>query len=140
MHGAGRVVTTDNFFTNCKLEDFLFTKNVRLVGTVRKNKPETQALFFSFGFTSDLTLVSYAPARNKTISLLSSQHHGETCVDEEIYLKPEIIVQCNATKSGADQSGQASKGIHSYKISKVAWKLLLNLIVVYFIIYFYCGC
>jgi hypothetical protein len=47
-------------------------------------------------------LVSYAPARNKTINLLSSQHHGETCMDEEIYLKPEITMQCNATKSRAD--------------------------------------
>jgi len=102
MPGKGRVVTTDNFFTNCKLEDFLFTKNMRLVGTVRKNKPETPALFFIFGFTSDLTLVSYAPARNKTVSLLSSQHHGETGMGEEMYFKPEIFVQCNATKSGAD--------------------------------------
>jgi hypothetical protein len=102
MHGTGRVVTTDNFFTNCKLADFLFTKNMRLVSTVRKNKPEIQALFFGFGFTSDLTLVLYSSARNKTISLLSSQHHGETCMVEEIYLKPEINVQCNVTKSGAD--------------------------------------
>jgi hypothetical protein len=100
MHGTGIVVTTDNFVTNCKLADFLFTKNMRLVSTVRKNKPEIQALFF--GFTSDLTLVSYASARNKTISLLSSQHHGEKCMVEEIYLKPEIIVQYNVTKSGAD--------------------------------------
>jgi len=45
-------------FTNCKLADFLFTKDMRLVSTVRKNKPEIQALFFSFGFPSDLTLVS----------------------------------------------------------------------------------
>jgi hypothetical protein len=141
MHGTGRVVTTDNFFTNCKLADFLLTKNMRLVSTVRKNKPEIQALFFTFGFTSDLTLVSYAPARNKTISLLSSQHHGETCMDEEIYLKPEITVQCNATKSGADNLDKLLKEyMHTRSARCWPWKLLLNLIVVYFIMYFYCGC
>jgi len=135
MRGTGRVVTSDNFFTNCKLADFLFMKNMRLVGTVRKNKPETQALFFSFGFTSDLTLVSYAPARNKIISLLSSQHRGETCMDEEIYLKPEITVQFNATKSGADNLDKLLKEyIHIRSARCWPWKLLLNLILVCFII------
>jgi len=97
-------------------------------------------LFFSFGFTSNLTLVSYAPARNKTINLLSSQHHGKTCMDEEIYLKPEITVQCNATKSGADNLDKLLKEyIHIISARCWPWKLLLNLIVFSFIIYFYCG-
>jgi len=53
-----------------------------VVGTLRKNKPEISALFLSgeqrnvhssfFGFTNDLTLVSYVPARKKTAILLSS--------------------------------------------------------------------
>ena len=151
LHGKGRVVTTVNFFTNCKLAGFLFTENMRLVGTVRKNKPEIQALFFSgkqravhssvFGFNSDLTLVSYAPARNKTIDLLSSQHHIETLIDEERYLKPEIIVHCNATKSGADDLDKLLKEyIHTRSARCWPWKLLLNLIVVCFVIHFYSGC
>jgi hypothetical protein len=114
---------------------------MRLVSTVRKNKPEVQALFFNFGFTSGLTLVSYAPARNKTISLLSSQHHGETCMDKEIYLKPEIIVQCNVTRSGTDDLDKLLKEyVHIRSARCWPWKLLLNFIVVSFIIYFYCGC
>jgi len=82
-----------------------------VVDTLRKNKPEILALFLSgkwrnvhssiFGFTSDLTLVSYVPARNKTVILLSSQHH-DTCMGEEKDHKPEIIMHYNATKSGVD--------------------------------------
>jgi len=83
-----------------------------VVGTPRKNKPEIPALFLSgkqrnvnstiFDFTNDLTLVSYVPARNKTVILTSSQHHDDTCMGEEKDHKPEIIMDYNATKSGVD--------------------------------------
>ena len=43
MYGTARGVTTDNFFTSCKLADFLLT----VVGTLRKNRPEIPALFLS---------------------------------------------------------------------------------------------
>jgi len=71
-----------------------------VVGTLRKNTPEIPTLFLSgkqrnvhssiFGFTNDLTLVSYVPARNKTVILLSSQHRDDTCMEEEKDHKPEI--------------------------------------------------
>jgi hypothetical protein len=59
-------------------------KYVTVVGTWGKTKPEILALFLSgkqqrdvhssiFGFTSDLTLVSNVPARNKTVTLF---HHS----------------------------------------------------------------
>ena len=105
MCGTGRGFTTDYFFTSCELENFLLSKNMSVVGTLRKNKPETTALFLSgkqrnapyfvFGFIDDLTLVSYVPARNKTVILLSSQHHDENH-------KPEIIMHYKATKGGVD--------------------------------------
>jgi hypothetical protein len=55
-----------------------------VVGTLRTNKPEIPALFLSgmqqtdvhssiFGFTNDLSLVSYVQARNKTVVLF---HHS----------------------------------------------------------------
>ena len=31
MYGTGRVVTTDNFFTNCELTNFLLSKNMTVV-------------------------------------------------------------------------------------------------------------
>ena len=83
-----RGVTTDNFFTSCELANLLLTKNMTLVGTLWKNKPEIPYLFLSgkqsiFGFTNDLTLVSYVPARKKAVILLSSQCDYEMCMGEE---------------------------------------------------------
>ena len=112
MYGTGRGVTTDNFFTSCEIANFLSSKNITLVGTLRKNKPEIPALFLSrkqrnvhssiFGFTNDLTLVSYVPARKKTVVLLLLQHHDDTCMGEEKDHKPEIIMHYNAAKRGVD--------------------------------------
>ena len=87
MYGTGRDVTID-FFTSCELANFLLSKNMTVFETLRKNTPEIPALFLSgkqrtayssiFGFTYYLTLVSYIPARNKTVILFSSQHHDDT--------------------------------------------------------------
>ena len=108
MYGTGTGVTTDNLFTSCELAKFFLSKNMTVVGTLRKNKPEIPALFLSgkqrnvhssiFGVTNDLTLVSYVPARNKTVILHSSKHHDDTCMGEEKDHKPEIIMHYNATK------------------------------------------
>jgi len=43
-------------------------------------------------------VVSYVPAINKTVILLSSQHHDNTCMGEEKDHKPEILMHYNATK------------------------------------------
>jgi hypothetical protein len=82
-----------------------------LVGTLRKNTPEISTLFLSgtqtevycsiFGCTNYITLVSHVPARNKAV-ILSSQHHDDTCMDEENDHKPKHIMHYNATKSGFD--------------------------------------
>ena len=100
MYRTRTRVTTDNLCTSCELAKFFLSKNMTVVGTLRKNTPEIPALFLSgkqrnvhssiFGFTNDLTLVSYVPARNKTVILLSSQHHHDTSMGEEKDHKPEI--------------------------------------------------
>jgi len=46
LHGTRRGVT-DNFFTCCELANSLLTKNMTVVGTLRKNKPKIPALFLS---------------------------------------------------------------------------------------------
>jgi len=112
MHGTRRRITTDNFFTSCELVNFLLTKNMTVFGTLRKNKPEISTLFPSgkqtdvhssiFWSTNELTLVPYIPARNKTVILLSSQHHDDTCKGEKKDNTPEIIMHYNATKSKDD--------------------------------------
>jgi len=53
-----------------------------------------------FGFTKDLTLVSYVPKKNKSVVLLSSLHHDSAiCSDSG---KPEIIEFYNKTKGAVD--------------------------------------
>jgi hypothetical protein len=103
MHGTGRSVTADNFFTSRDIANLLLTRNVTLLGKLRKNEPEIPALFLSgkqiFGFTNDLTLVTHVPT-NKAVILLSSQHHDDTCMREEKDRKLVIIMQNNVNKSG----------------------------------------
>ena len=109
MYGTGRGVTADNFFTSREIANLLLTRNVTVVGKLRKKETEVPALFLSgkqrqvyspiFGFTSNLTLVPHVPARNKTV-FLSSQHHDDMCMSDGKDHKFEIIMQNNVTKSG----------------------------------------
>ena len=109
MSGTVRGVTTGSLFTSCELANFLLSKNTTVVGTLRKNKPEIPALFLSgkqrnvrssiFGFTNDITLLSYVRGRNKIAILLSSQHHDDACMGEENKHKPENIMHYHTTKS-----------------------------------------
>lgn len=52
-----------------------------------------------YGFTKDITLLSYVPKKNKVVLLVSSMHHG-ICNDTSG--KPEIIEYYNNTKGGVD--------------------------------------
>jgi hypothetical protein len=82
---GGRHVTTDNFFTSVDLANQVKNKKLTLVGTMKQNKREIPQEFkparqrdenlFIFGFTKDLTFVSYVPKKNKSVVLLSSLHH-----------------------------------------------------------------
>ena len=49
----------------------------------------------AFGFTGDLTMVSYAPSRGKAVVLLSTKHHTATTEGED---KPEIVLQYTIIK------------------------------------------
>ena len=68
LYGSGRNVTTDDFFTSYNLAQFLLTKQLTLLGTVRKNRkevppelmPSKRAEYESlFVFTKDTSMVSY---------------------------------------------------------------------------------
>jgi hypothetical protein len=57
-----------------------------------------------FGFTKDLTLVSYVLKKNKPVFLLSSLHHDSAiCSDSG---KPEIIEFYNKPKGAVDMLDQ----------------------------------
>jgi hypothetical protein len=65
---------------------------------------KTKTVLFFSPFTTDLTLVSHVPARNKAVILLSSQRHdNNVCVHGwGISHKPEITMHNYATRSGCN--------------------------------------
>ena len=89
---GGQNVTTDNYFTSVDLADQVKNKKLTLVGTMKQNKTEIPQQFKParqrdrnssiFGFTKDLTIVSYVPKKNKSVVLLSSLHRDSAiCSD-----------------------------------------------------------
>lgn len=138
LFGTGRGVTTDNFFTSTSLAEHLLSKNITLLGTVRKNKPDTpkelnvtkQRPIYSseFVFSDKITMVAYTPKKNKLVHLLSTQHDNPS-VSEEESKKPIIILDYNATKGAVDN---ADKMIREYtcsrRTSRWPFRLFMNLI------------
>lgn len=130
MYGTRQGVAIDNCFRVCELIYFLLTKIMTLVGTVRKDKPNIQLLFFGgkqweicfsiFSCISDVTLVSYIQARYKTAILLS-QHHDITHLDEGKDLKPEVVMHHNASKGRVDF---LDKPVKEYAYTRI-WCMLL---------------
>jgi hypothetical protein len=67
MYGTRKAVTADHFFTSYELANLLLTKNMTVIGMLRKSEPAVPALLLSgkqrefyssvCGFTNDLTLV-----------------------------------------------------------------------------------
>lgn len=113
LFGSGRGITTDNFFTSMKLAQDLLTKNLTLLGTVRKNKTDTplelstkvnrSVTSSKFAFSGDITMVSYIPKKNRMVHLLSTQHDDDAVSDQE-HKKPIIIMDYNRTKGAVDNS------------------------------------
>ncbi|KAJ8885235.1 hypothetical protein PR048_011431 [Dryococelus australis] len=101
----------NNWFTSFDLAKHLLTKNITIVGTVRKNKLEIPTEFLTnkqrtdcssmFGFQEDCSLMYYAPTKNKNVLLISTMHH-DTAIDNRTgnLNKPEIVTFYNSTKGG----------------------------------------
>lgn len=133
IEGTGRNITVDNFFTDYILAKELLKKKLTIVGTVRKNKPfippefresrERETFSSSFGFEHDMTLVSYVPKKNKSVTLLSTMHH-EAKVSEDKERKPEIILYYNQTKGGVDTTDKLA-ATYSCKRGTRRWPVCL---------------
>lgn len=112
LFGSHRNITADNWFSSIELIVELQKKGLTYTGTLRKNKKEIPFQFLPnkekkegstmYGFTKDITLLSYVPKRNKCVLAVSSMHHSVSTVDN----KPEIIDFYNSTKSGVDTLDQ----------------------------------
>lgn len=134
IHGSGRNITADNWFTSIPLVAELLKKKLTYVGTVRKDKRELPSEMVSkereentsiFGFQDDMTIVSYSPAKNRSVVLISSMHDDAT-VDPATgdQQKPEIITFYNQTKSGVDVIDEKC-GTYSTSRRCLRWPLCL---------------
>jgi len=47
MYGTRKGVTADNFFAICELANLLLTKNMTVIGMLRKSEPAVPALLLS---------------------------------------------------------------------------------------------
>ena len=100
-----RNITCDNFFTNLSLVRKLLQKNLTLIGTVRKNKPEFPTGFTVakgrnvkstvFGFQLDAMIASYCPKTNRVVNMLSTMHSQPEIESTRIRNKALI---CSTTK------------------------------------------
>ncbi|CAF3919626.1 unnamed protein product [Rotaria sp. Silwood1] len=123
FYDSNRNVAIDNFFTSVPLAKNLQTKNLTLIGTLRKNKSEIPMEFLPnkthevgsllFGFEDNLTLVSFVPKKNKAVLLLSSKHHDNQ-VDNKTG-KPIVVLNYNKTKGAVDTVDQIC---HKYTVKR----------------------
>lgn len=126
IHGTNRNLTCDNWFTSIPVAKELLTKQVTIVGTLRKNKREIPSLLLElknrdrntakFVFSEELTLLSYCPPKSKqkkVVTLLSTMH---TTADPDAKNKiPEMVEYYNKTKCGVDLMDQLC---HKYSVSR----------------------
>lgn len=130
---SGHNITCDNFFTSHKLGQVLLKRNLTMVGTIRKNKPELppQMLIVknrpvkssTFLYTADTSLVSYVPKKGKNVVLMSTLHRDGRICDQE-HQKPEIIMDYNATKGGVENLDKLVTA-YSCKRRTLRWPLVI---------------
>ncbi|OWA51408.1 hypothetical protein BV898_15891 [Hypsibius exemplaris] len=131
---SGRNLTTDNFFTSVELAEDVLSRNITLIGTIRKNRGEISRDFLP-GPLKDRPLFSscfwihqgfyhgsYVCRPRKCVILLSSQHHSIQFDADTIEKKPEIIKVYNATKSGVDTMDQLV-GTYSVRRKTNRWPM-----------------
>lgn len=132
VHNTGRNITADNWFTSIEAVKLLLNKGLTYVGTVNKKKREIPPEFQPsklrlvgqtlYGFTKEITMISYVPKHNKAVVLVSSMHH-DNCDDIQGE-KPEIILYYNSTKNGVDGLDKMCSNYSCIRRTK-RWPLVL---------------
>lgn len=123
IENTNRNLTVDNWYTSVPLAEYLLTKKITILGTMKKNKPEIPTAFLPdkhkavgsclFGFQKDATLVSYVPRKNNSVILLSTLHDDDEMDPDS--RKPQIILDYNITKGGVDT---VDKMCAAYSVSR----------------------
>lgn len=123
IYNSNRSVTCDNWYTSIPLLLRMFKEpfNIKVTGTLRKNKREIPAEFIvapkerpttKFAHTKDLTLLSFAPKKknNKVVIIVSSFMHTNKVTNG----KSDIVRYYNLNKGGTDTF---DKLCHSYSVT-----------------------
>ena len=109
LHGSGRNITCDNWFSSVEIFDTMLSEySITMVDTLWKNKrqippnlknpgPVNSSIFM---FDGTKTLVKYTPKKNKFVFVMSF-FHSTAEVDKETK-KPDIVLFYNDTKGGTD--------------------------------------
>ncbi|XP_038128076.1 piggyBac transposable element-derived protein 4-like [Cyprinodon tularosa] len=131
LHGHN--ITCDNFFTSYALGEELLKRQVTMLGTVRKNKPELPSELLSvksrkvtssmFAFTEKATLVSYCPKKGKNVLLLSTMHKDAALSSREDK-KPQMVLDYNKTKGGVDNLDKVT-ATYSCRRMTARWPLVI---------------
>jgi hypothetical protein len=110
---TNRDIITDNFFTSHALAKELLINGLTILGTLRKQrlevpnvlleKKEVLSSTFLYDHANKVTLVSYTPARNRVVILLSSSHGEGIIARHDTLQRPQMILDYNQGKGGVDQ-------------------------------------
>ena len=98
ISGTNRNITTDNYYTSIPLANELKSRQLTLVGIMKKNKRCIPPSFlikadvgtcqYAFDHANNFTLLSIAPKKNKRVVFLSTMHatrsHDSVSGKEEI--------------------------------------------------------
>ena len=132
--GSNREIVTDNFFTSHSLAVSLLCHGLTLLGTIRKQRREVPTTLrqkmpqynsvFLYDHDNKITLVSYAPTRNRVVLLLSSSHGRGSIAAEDEHKRPEIILDYNRGKGGVDQMDENVEEFSCVR-KTVRWPLLV---------------
>ena len=131
--GQGYGVSCNNFFTLLELAKELAKQDKTLLGTIRQIRKEVpRAMLPSkslevnsslFLFSSNATMVSYVPRKNKSVILLSSQHSNHS-INTLNLGKPDIILDYDKSKGAVDSADKMLKEFSCRRISK-KWPFVL---------------
>jgi len=132
--GSHRQVVTDNFFTSHRLAVALLRHGLTILGTLRKHRKEVPTILrekrpqftslFIYDLENKITLVSYAPTRNRIVLLLSSSHGRGVINDHSDLRRPEMILDYNQGKGGVDQMDENIEEFSCVR-KTVRWPLLV---------------
>ena len=134
--GCHRTVVVDNFFTSISLAESLLRNDTYLIGTLRSNRAGSEhgvvqeklkrGEVYGLQSSNGIKLIKWKDKRDVLMISTKLSHSvafvetGKTNKSNERIMKPQVIVDYNKGKQGADLSDQLSA---SYTCLQTIWKV-----------------